>query len=253
MCSVSFVPRADGFVLAMNRDERISRGLAMPPAVHLLGRLAVLCPREPGGGTWIGVNSAGMAFSLINWHSQPDRDVADLISRGEVVRRLLSARDCHTAASILENIPVRRMNPFRIIIMSLPERSLAECRSGNDGLKLASLPWRRHHWFSSGLNEAEADKVRRAVCSQVPDESLDVAALRKLHRSHLPQAGAYSLCMHREDARTVSYTEIDVMGHTASMRYLTGSPCSPSARFDNFITLEAAAVERRAEPCCGSR
>jgi hypothetical protein len=28
------------------------------------------------------------------------------------------------------------------------------------------------------------------------------------------------------------------------MRYLTGSPCSPSARFDNFITLEAAVVER---------
>ena len=115
MCSVSFIPRQDGFVLAMNRDELISRVAALPPRLHDRGDLAVLCPSEPSGGTWIGVNSAGMAFSLLNWHSQPDRATDNLISRGEVVRTLLCSRSTSEAGSILKELPLRRMNPFRLV------------------------------------------------------------------------------------------------------------------------------------------
>ena len=250
MCSVSFVPRADGFVLAMNRDELISRGPALPPEVHSRGRLAVLYPRELGGGTWIGVNSTGMAFSLINWHSRPDRLSLDTISRGEVVRALLSARSSRSAASILRKLPVERMNPFRLTIISLGERSLEEWRSRRDALEFISLPWARHHWFSSGLDEAKANRVRREVCLQIPDGSLDVTALRKLHRSHVPEAGAFSLCMHREEAGTVSYTEICVRRRTASMYYIAGSPCSRSPRFNELLALDSAAAQGSTESCC---
>jgi hypothetical protein len=250
MCSVSFVPRADGFVLAMNRDELISRGPALPPEVHSRGGRAVLYPREPGGGTWIGINSAGMAFSLINWHSQPDRPSGGTISRGEVVRALLSARSSRSAASILRKLPVERMNPFRLMTVSLGERSLAEWRSGSDGLEFISVPWARQHWFSSGFDEAKANQVRRQVCLQIPDGSLDVTALRKLHRSHVPEAGAFSLCMHREDAATVSYTEIRVRRDTASMYYIAGSPCSHSPRFNELLALDSAAARESTKSCC---
>ena len=156
---------------------------------------------------WIGINSAGMAFSLINWHSQPDRPSEGTISRGEVVRALLSARSSRSAAAILRKLPVERMNPFRLTTISLGERSLAEWHSDRDALEFISLPWARHHWFSSGFDEAKANQVRRQVCLQIPGRSLDVTALRKLHRSHMPEAGAFSVCMHREDAATVSYTK----------------------------------------------
>jgi Transport and Golgi organisation 2 len=250
MCSVSFIPRADGFVLAMNRDELISRGPALPPEVHSRGRLAALCPREPGGGTWIGINSGGMAFSLINWHSQPDRPSDGTISRGKVVRALLSARSSRSAAAILRKLPVERMNPFRLTTISLRERALMEWRSGSDALEFISLPWARHHWFSSGFDEAKANQVRRQVCLQISDGSLDVTALRKLHRSHVPEAGAFSLCMHRKDAGTVSYTEICVRGHTASMYYIAGSPCSHSPRFNELLDLDSAAAQEGTESCC---
>jgi hypothetical protein len=250
MCSVTFVPRADGFVLAMNRDELILRGPALPPEVHSRGRLAVLSPREPSGGTWIGMNNAGMAFSLINWHSQRDRISDNTISRGEVVRALLSARSSRSAASILRKLPVERMNPFRVMTISLCERSLLEWRSGNDALEVISLRWARHHWFSSGFDEAKANQIRRQVCLQISDDSLDVSALRQLHRSHVPEAGAFSLCMHREDASTVSYTEISVHDHTASMYYIAGSPCSHARRFNEVLTLDSAAAQVRTESCC---
>jgi hypothetical protein len=242
MCSVSFLPRDDGFALAMNRDELRSRASALPPERLWRGKLSVLCPRESGGGTWIGVNSAGMAFSLINWHSQPDCECRDPVSRGEVVRALLSAPDCKAAALFLKELPLGRMNPFRLIMVSLPQTALSEVRSHSGALEFHSLPWRRHHWFSSGLDEAEASRVRRRTCARIPGDSLDLPVLRKLHRSHAPKKGAFSLCMHRDDARTVSYTEINASGSMASMYYIAGPPCSQSPRFQESLGLDVATV-----------
>ena len=250
MCSVSFLPRQDGFVLAMNRDELRSRVPALPPSLQLCGELAVLCPREPGGGTWIGINSAGMALSLLNWHSQPDRTGDDTISRGEVVRALLSARSSKSAASTLRKLPVERMNPFRVISISLREGLLNEWRSGSDTLECRSLPWARHHWFSSGFDEAKANQIRRQICLQIPDDLLDVTALRQLHRSHVPEADALSLCMHRAEAATVSYTEISVQGRNASMYYIAGAPCSHASQFSEVLALDSAAAQETPVACC---
>jgi Transport and Golgi organisation 2 len=245
MCSVSFLPRQDGFVLAMNRDELISRVPALPPSVHHRGDLAVLCPSEPSGGTWIGINSAGMAFSLLNWHSQPDRTGEDLISRGEVVRALLSGGSSSEAGAIMKGLPLKRMNPFRLIAVSLPEGGLTEWRSGSEVLTSEAYPWQRQHWFSSGFDEARAIQVRRGVCAQFPGDLEDLRTLRKLHATHLPIAGPFSLCMHREEAATVSYTEISVRDQTASMSYISGSPCSSAARFSGVLNLDPSAIRDR--------
>jgi hypothetical protein len=244
MCSVSLLPRDDGFVLAMNRDESLSRVSALPPEV--LGRdgLSMLCPRELSGGTWIGVNSAGMAFSLINWYSQPDCAFGNPVSRGQVVRALLSARSQAAAASLLRELPLQRMNPFRLMVVSSSERSLTEWRSGGGDLEPFDLPWKRHHWFSSALDEGKANRIRRRVCARI-DDDLDLPSLRKLHRSHAPKAGPFSLCMHRKDACTVSYTEINVRGPMATTYYIAGPPCSKSLRFKASLDLDVAAVLRK--------
>jgi hypothetical protein len=245
MCSVSFLPREDGFVLAMNRDERLSRLSALPPEVFERDGLAMLYPRELSGGTWTGVNSAGVAFSLINWYSQPDCAFGNPVSRGEVVRALLSAPNPEAAASLLEELPLKRMNPFRLMAVGLSERSLTEWHSSGGDLERFTLPWKRHHWFSSGLDERKANQVRRRVCARIHGDSLDLPSLRKLHRSHAPKAGPFSLCMHRNDACTVSYTEINVRGPMASTYYVAGPPCSRSPRFKASLGLDDAAFLRK--------
>jgi hypothetical protein len=244
MCSVSFLPREGGFVLAMNRDESLSRVSALPPEVFTRNGLAMLYPRELSGGTWIGVNSAGMAFSLINWYSQPDCANGNPVSRGEVVRALLSARNSTAAASLLRELPLNRMNPFRLMVVSPSERSLTEWRSSGSDLEPFTLPWKRHHWFSSALDEGKANEMRRRVCSRVHGESFDLSSLRKLHRSHAPKAGPFSLCMHRNDACTVSYTEINVHGPVASAYYVAGPPCSHSPRFKASLGLDPAVLRK---------
>ena len=43
-----------------------------------------------------------------------------------------------------------------------------------------------------------------------------LAWMRRLHRSHVPAPGPFSICVHREDARTVSYTEIEAASGAVS-------------------------------------
>jgi hypothetical protein len=59
--------------------------------------------------------------------------------------------------------------------------------------------------------------------------------LRNLHRSHAPEKGPYSICMHREDACTVSFTDVIVDNSVATVSYHEGTPCEVSVE-DN-ITL----------------
>ena len=53
--------------------------------------------------------------------------------------------------------------------------------------------------------------------------------LDAFHRSHWPDRGPYSPCMHREDAVTVSYTRIRVDVDAVELTYVDGSPCKGAA------------------------
>ena len=46
MCTVSFIPRHEGYLLAMNRDEKITRGQATPPTVVEIGAVPFLIGLE---------------------------------------------------------------------------------------------------------------------------------------------------------------------------------------------------------------
>ena len=47
--------------------------------------------------------------------------------------------------------------------------------------------------------------------------------------SHEPERGPFSICMHRREAATVSYTEIDVTRNRATMGYVPGPLCKEMA------------------------
>jgi hypothetical protein len=89
------------------------------------------------------------------------------------------------------------------------------------------LPWKTQQWISSGFDEPTAQRVRSRVFRSVLRERSagGLGWLRRLHRSHSPQSGPFSTCMHRTDAATVSYTEISVSDHRAKMGYHGGPPC----------------------------
>jgi len=52
MCTLTFIPKSFGYLIGMNRDERLSREQALSPQIFAFGKLEAVYPREPGGGTW---------------------------------------------------------------------------------------------------------------------------------------------------------------------------------------------------------
>lgn len=231
MCTVSFLPKRTGFALAMNRDEQKSRLTGLPPERHLVSQQACLYPSELGGGTWIGLNHSALALALINWYEKPVSSSPGLLSRGIVVPSGLAARSLVSLKKIIRNLPLTRLNPFRLLCISLRERVVMEFRWDGHLLENRSHPWKRRHWFSSGYDETQAAAERAAVviASAQKISQCSLTWLRDLHQSHQPKRGPFSICMHRDDAQTVSFTEIVATAHQAKMSYLAGSPCSNPA------------------------
>lgn len=230
MCTVTFMPRRTGYCLAMNRDEKRARPQGLPPAQRIIGGHFVVYPSEPGGGTWIALNDSGACLALINWYSVAGRVKRGSLSRGKVILSVGAASTWNFVDAGLKGIPLRRVNPFRLIVVFPASRQIIEWRWDLKRLIHEAHRWRLQQWVSSGLDEPRAQQVRGRTFKQVQSQSSvgSLNWLRRLHRSHSPQAGPFSTCMHRQDAATVSYTEVSVLGNAAGMRYIQGAPCNRS-------------------------
>jgi len=224
MCTLSFAPSLEGFHLLMNRDEQRSRPAPLPPKKLSCGTLSAIYPSEVSGGTWIGINEHGLTLALINWYSTPQLQGTPAFSRGAIIPKLLAMDSVSTVEEELHHLPLARLSPFRLILVSSQDQSLHEFRSDTVTCQKVSFPWARAHWFSSGFEETKAMRNREQTCAL--ESGLDsLALLRNLHSSHTPEKGPFSICMHREDACTISFTEISAANEQASMSYYHSSPC----------------------------
>jgi hypothetical protein len=253
MCTVSFLPRPHGFYFTMNRDEKRDRLTALPPEVVEIGSGRAVFPREPTGGTWISMNDAGVCLAVINLHRVERQPKNDVVSRGEVVTALAGKSVADEITSGIGTLQLRKLRPFRLIAVLPSQKRITEWRWNLEWLTMRDHRWQPQHWFSSGFDERRAELERAKVCASfvagggdpgresgragvnAPGYSLNW--LRQLHRSHAPKRGPFSICMHRPDASTVSYTEIAVSEKGATMRYKPGPSCSAGTTVTKTISL----------------
>jgi hypothetical protein len=227
MCTVTFIARQRGYCLGMNRDEKLTRPIGLPPKKQKVDGRAIISPSEPGGGTWIAVNDYGTTLALINWYSITARVGVKAVSRGEVIHSISTANSPDGADAALHRLTLNRMNPFRLIGVFPATGEIVEWRWNLKRLVRKNHSWKTQQWISSGFDEPTAQRVRgrtfHLARQQASAGSLNW--LRRLHRSHSPHSGPFSTCMHRADAATVSYTEVSTTARKATMRYYAGAPC----------------------------
>ncbi|HEX6566922.1 MAG TPA: NRDE family protein [Chthoniobacterales bacterium] len=239
MCTVSFIPNAQGFYLAMNRDELLTRVAGLPPCVFERDGYRAIYPREPSGGTWIAVNEGGICLTITNWHRVDCVPPGSLISRGEVVKSLALASSLSEVEKGLQDLPLSHMRAFRLFAIASHEQSVREYCWDVRRLQHHRWSWTRRHWFSSGYDEPMAEHMRARVCEQAWHKSGagSLGWLRYLHATHSPEPGPFSICMHQAVAETVSYTEIVLKDKQMTMRYQPGAPCSSGTVYE--ATLHA--------------
>jgi hypothetical protein len=128
--------------------------------------------------------------------------------------------------------------PFRLVGIFRSERVINEWRWDGVAKRNLAFSWARKHWFSSSLSDSLAEKERGRTCETAAGEPAagNNGWLRRLHASHVPKPGPFSVCVHRQDAATVSYTEVRCDRTQILMDYLDGNPCLKEG-FDELASL----------------
>lgn len=228
MCTLTIAPTRDGFLAGMNRDELRSRPLALPPQAFQRDAVQAIYPHESGGGTWIACNSRGNLLALLNWSFADSKAMGlKLKTRGSVIPELIYENGSRSVGARLAALDLVGMHAFRLVGAFNAEKTLCEWRWNGHHMAKTDYPWELHHWFSSSLSDSAAAEFRGRTCAAAASTAKSVTRewISALHRSHDPGPGPFSICVHRPDATTISYTEVQCGQQAASMGYLAGSPC----------------------------
>ena len=224
MCTLSFIPKHEGFLVGMNRDELLSRGSAEPPSVHEVRGMKALYPTDVEGGTWIAASEIGNIFAILNRNGGGPRKKQR--SRGELVTGIIGSSGFQEVESSLNRTDLTQYLPFRLIGIFHGKQAFEWTWSGKQ-LDLIEHGWQSRHWFSSGISDEQATESRSRIFESAwgkPDAG-QRDWLRRVHCSHGEMAGAFSICVHRDDAASLSYTEVLVNQSEIAMSYRPGSPC----------------------------
>ncbi len=226
---IGVVDAPELFVIA-NRDEALDRP-AKPPSVWRCGERRVLAPRDiKAGGTWIGVNEAGVACAITNRFGMEQG--GDYRSRGRLVCDALSAGSAAGAIEQLSSWDADEHNGFHLLVAD-GQRGFV---TGSDTATSWSVEL-EPGFYALTERSFDAANSRRIVELARRLSELDEwspALRRRLRRwmiEHDEREPLESTCVHLPDSNygTRSSTIIEG-GDCWRMLYADGPPCETSYR-----------------------
>lgn len=230
MCTASWLREEAGYTVFFNRDELRSRPEARPPRLSRRHGVSFVAPQDAeAGGTWLAANEWGVTIGLLNLYraeggpSVPGSG-GDFVSRGLL---MVDLADCASAAEMtnrLEAEDLFRYRPFTLFCLDATGGERVVDWSGTELSSRTSgdlLPL-----ISSSLVDREARRERRRLFDRYrAGGPLTAVRLLEFHRSHEPEKGPLSPCMHRPEAATVSLSVVEVRAGEVRMLYGGGAAC----------------------------
>jgi hypothetical protein len=234
-----------GYHLFFNRDEQKSRSRASLPeqAISDSG-IDYLAPTDTeAGGTWIAVNQFGISLALLNHYEfQQLETYKDWNSRGEIIKRLIDIYDIHQIRSCFKSIDLKRYRAFRLFVMDV---------NGNnrlcvwDGRELSIQAKVTAPKTSSSVDAYNVKQQRRQLYYDSGlQNSTSIDDFYRYHASHFPDSLSNSVCMHREQGQTVSFTHIKVTGACAEVYYSDGAPCEHPVELRQTLELTSTPMSK---------
>lgn len=221
-------------LVAANRDEFLDRPTADPQVLSVdpwvFGGMDL-----SAGGTWLGVNGAGLIVGLLN-RRRPDGPDPRLRSRGLLTLALLQAPGIEAARRALAVVDGAAYNAFNLLVADRTRALVVTNREG--GLQVATLDPGVHVLTNLELNDPTCPRIAkswqrfRAIDpAAVADPGALVPALGAILADHStaldPRAETIdTLCVHLGGYGTRS-SSIVAASATGSLRFwhANGPPC----------------------------
>ena len=158
MCTVSYIPISNGFVLTSNRDETPRREPSLEPDFYTHGHISLYYPKDPQGtGTWIAVSEDERVACLLNGafdahvHCPPYNR-----SRGLVV---LESFNFETPFHFYTAVDLEGVEPFTLVMVW--SNNVYELRWTGTQKYFTSLPNIPHLWTSATLYSSSVARKKK--------------------------------------------------------------------------------------------
>jgi hypothetical protein len=198
-----------------------------------------LAPIDPDfSGTWIATNEFGISLCLLNGENAP-HGRRPCSSRGLLIPDLIWARSMDDCQFLLRQTDLTQYAAFSLALL---EPGLPGMVARWNGRTLtivpgdAQVPLTSSSYDPAGVRRARVDEFTRRSANA---PRIDAALLYWFHSSHGASPGAYSPCMHRDDAETVSFSWITVTSDTVRFLYSPAAPCCCSAAEQEVLARTA--------------
>ena len=215
MCTLTYRLTTQGYELFFNRDEQRTRPRALQPTVN--SSLNAIYPIDPsGGGTWIATHQNGVSLALLNYYqAQVDPNTKNFTSRGVIIPHLLAHyKDIHKQ---LIEMDLSVFQAFQLCVFA----SDLSAQKGKqtevtqyiwDGSKLTYSTLAAENALpitSSGVDYPIVLAARQQQFNLMISEQSTTSDYITYH-NHQGESGKCSVKMFRDDAHTVSFTQISV-------------------------------------------
>lgn len=228
MCTVSWIHREDGYLLLFNRDELRTRKPASAPRLEQRNGVPFIAPLDGDhGGSWITVNHFGLTLCLLNrFDDSPGGIIGEYTSRGLLLPELIDCSSLKMVSKRMDDAKCFRFRPFTLVALVTGQPAMVIDWTGSETITKSEaenlIPI-----TSSSLQEGNVVLERKGQFEEMVLERsrVDDDLLFEFHRSHLPERGPASVCMHRPDARTVSMSTVTVTQKVIEFVYHPNSPC----------------------------
>ena len=146
-------------------------------------------------------------------------------SRGLLVHELIGESSASGVCDALQRCDVSMYAPFTLAVLE-PDSPVAVAEWNGESIAITRRAQGLMPLTSSSLDPQGVARRRNAEFARMArGQAVDAALLCRFHESHATGPSAYSTCMHRSDAATVSFSWIKVRPFEIDFFYSPAAPC----------------------------
>ena len=215
MCTITYIPIKNGYIVTQNRDESPLREKAIFPIRKNINNQPILYPKDPeGSGSWFVSAKSGLTICVMNAVYHHDKTSADFKhSRGLVPMHFL---EFNSIENFVENYAFKGIQGFTLIVCS--KEKVDKIHWDENSVAHSSFEPKPMIFQSNPLYNPDQKAKRKAWFEDWLDKN-NAANILNFHQEQKQDNLAESILMDRQIVRTVSITQRAFSSISDEIRY----------------------------------